>query len=213
MAIGVRETGEKVLLSLRLAGGESTAAWRAFLEDLASRGLKAPLLAILDGSPALRSAVQALWPEALVQRCTVHKLRNLLAHAPRHAHEAVKEDFHRIVYACSPSEAARAHDRFLRRWRQRCPAVAESLEEAGGELLTFTRFPKEQWKSLRTTNIIERVNGEFRRRVKTQAALPGDEAVLSVLYGLVASGMVAFRRIPGWRTIPAARRAIVSAAA
>jgi putative transposase len=213
MAIGVRETGEKVLLSLRLAGGESTAAWKAFVEDLASRGLKTPLLAILDGSPALRAAVQALWPEALVQRCTVHKLRNLLAHAPRHAHEAVKEDFHRIVYASSPSEAARAYDRFLRRWRQRCPAVAESLEEAGGELLTFTRFPKEQWKSLRTTNIIERVNGEFRRRVKTQAALPGDEAVLSVLYGLVASGMVAFRRIPGWRTIPAARRAIAAVAA
>jgi putative transposase len=213
MAIGVRETGEKVLLSLRLAGGESTAAWKAFVEDLAFRGLKTPLLTILDGSPALRSAVQALWPDALVQRCTVHKLRNLLAHAPRHAHEAVKEGFHRIVYASSPSEAARAYDRFLRRWRQRCPPLAETLEEAGAELLTFTRFPKEQWKSLRTTNIIERVNGEFRRRVKTQAALPGDEAVLSVLYGLVASGMVAFRRIPGWRTIPAARRTIASAAA
>ena len=213
MAIGVRETGEKVLLSLRLAGGESTAAWKAFVEDLASRGLKAPLLTMVDGSPALRAAVRALWPEALVQRCTVHKLRNLLAHAPRHAHEAVKEDFHRIVYANSPAEAEKAYDRFLRRWQQRCPAVAESLKEAGGELLTFTRFPKEQWKSLRTTNIIERVNGELRRRVKTQAALPGDEAVLSVLYGLVASGMVAFRRIPGWRTIPAARRAILSAAA
>ncbi len=143
----------------------------------------------------------------------MHKLRNLLAHAPRHAHDAVREDFHRIVYANTPAEAGRAYDRFLRRWRQRCPAVAESLEEAGEELLTFTRFPKEQWKSLRTTNIIERVNGEFRRRVKTQAALPGDEAVLSVLYGLVASGIVAFRRIPGWRTIPAARRAITSAAA
>lgn len=213
MAIGVKETGEKVLLSLRLAGGESTAAWKAFMEDLVSRGLKAPLLAIVDGSPGLRGAVQALWPEALIQRCTVHKLRNLLAHGPRHAHEAVKEDFHRIVYASSPSEAVRAYDRFLRRWRQRCPAVAESLEEAGAELLTFTRFPQEQWKSLRTTNIIERVNGEFRRRVKTQAALPNDEAVLSVLYGLVATGMVAFRRIPGWRTIPAARRAITSAAA
>jgi len=201
VAVGVRETGEKVLLSLRFAGSETTAAWRAFVEDLATRGLKVPILAIMDGSPGLRAALQALWPEALVQRCAVHKLRNLLAHAPRHAHEAVREDFHRIVYANTPAEALRAYERFLARWRKRCPAVAASLEEAGKELLTFTRFPKEQWKALRTTNIIERVHGEFRRRIKTQTALPSEEAVLSILYGLVATGMIAFRRIPGWRTI------------
>ena len=213
MAIGVRETGEKVLLSLRLAGGETTAAWRAFVEDLAARRMKAPILAIVDGSAALRAAVEALWPEALVQRCAVHKLRNLLAHAPRHAHEAVREDFHRIVYANSQAEAVRAYDRFLLRWRKRCPAVAASLEEAGRELLTFYRFPEEQWKSLRTTNIIERVNEELRRRIKTQAALPSEEAVLSVLYGLVASGMVAFRRITGWRTIATMRVDASTAAA
>ena len=75
------------------------------MEDLASRGLKGPLLAILDGSPALRAGVQAPWPEALVQRCTVHKLRNLLAHALRNAHEAVKEGFHRFLQIRSPTEA------------------------------------------------------------------------------------------------------------
>jgi transposase-like protein len=94
VAIGVRETGEKVLLSLRIAGGETTAAWRSFVEDLSARGLKPPVLAMIDGSAGLRAALLSLWPETLVQRCAVHKLRNLLAHAPRHAQEAVKEDFH-----------------------------------------------------------------------------------------------------------------------
>jgi len=199
MTIGVRETGEKVLLSLRLAGGETEAAWRSEVEDLARRGLKSPVLCIIDGSPALRAAVAAIWPKASVQRCAVHKLRNLKAHAPRHARELVGEDFHRIMYAKSGAEAELAYERFLDRWRKRCEAVARSLEEAGPELLTFYRFPKEQWKALRTTNVIERVNGELRRRIKTQAALPSDEAVLSLLYGLFASGMIRLRRIEGWR--------------
>jgi transposase-like protein len=213
VAIGVRTTGEKVLLSLRFAGGETTAAWRSFVEDLAARGLKPPVLAMIDGSAGLRAALLSLWPETLVQRCAVHKLRNLLAHAPRHAQEAVKEDFHRIVYANTSAEALRAYERFLTRWQKRCPAVAASLREAGGELLTFYRFPNEQWKALRTTNIIERVHGEFRRRIKTQAALPGEEAVLSVLYGLVVSGLVVFRRIPGWKTIGTMRIASSTVAA
>jgi transposase-like protein len=168
---------------------------------------------MIDGSAGLRAALLSLWPETLVQRCAVHKLRNLLAHAPRHAQEAVKEDFHRIVYANTSAEALRAYERFLARWQKRCPAVAASLREAGGELLTFYRFPSEQWRALRTTNIIERVHGEFRRRIKTQAALPGEEAVLSVLYGLVVSGLVVFRRIPGWKTIGTMRIASSTAAA
>ena len=201
MVIGVRETGEKVLLAMRLAGGEAAAAWRAVVEDLAARGLRAPVLCVLDGSPGLRSAVGAVWPEAAVQRCAVHKLRNLQAHAPKHAHEAVKEDFHRIVYAKNGSEAEAAYDRFLTRWRKRCAAVAESLEEGGRELLTFYRFPREQWKSLRTTNVIERINGELRRRIKTQAAWAHEDALLSLLYGLFAGGMIRLRRIAGYRTL------------
>lgn len=201
MGIGVRENGEKVLLAMRIAGGESAAAWRGVVEDLAARGLRAPVLCLIDGSAGLRAAVAAVWPEAAVQRCTVHKLRNLLSHAPKHAHEAVREDYHRIVYARTETEAEAAYERFLTRWRKRCAAVAMSLEEGGSELLTFYRFPKEQWKSLRTTNLIERVNAEFRRRIKTQAAWNQEEALLNLLYGLFASGLIRLRRLAGYRTL------------
>ena len=168
VAVGVRDTGEKVLLALHLAAGETAVAWRAVLEDLSARGFAAPRLAVIDGSPGLRAGLEALWPGLLVQRCAVHKLRNLLAHAPAHADAAIRDDFRRIVYAASARDAQRAQQQFLRRWRLRCAAVARSLEEGGPELLTFYRFPAVQWKSLRSTNVIERIHGELRRRIKTQ---------------------------------------------
>jgi transposase-like protein len=204
VAVGVRSTGEKLLLSLRVTGGESTAAWRSMVEDLARRGVACPVACVIDGSAGLRAAIEAVWPKADVQRCAVHKLRNLLAHAPRHSHDLVREDFHRIVYAETAAAAETAYERFLSRWSKRCPAVAESLQEAGKELLTFTSFPRAMWKSLRTTNIIERLNEEFRRRVKTQAAHSSEEAVLNVLFGLFVSGMVRMRKIEGWQTLQTA---------
>jgi transposase-like protein len=81
-----------------------------------------------------------------------------------------------------------------------------SLQEGGEELLTFYQFPTRQWKTLRTTNVIERLNEEFRRRVKTQGALPTEDAALVLLVGLVVSGQIRLRRLDGWRQIPALLR-------
>jgi len=197
-AVGVRPNGEKVLLALEMYGGESTAAWKGLIENLSARGLRAPRLAIIDGNPGLTRALAETWPKTERQRCAVHKLRNLLAHAPKRLYEEIRTDFHAIVYAESIVLAKAAYDAFLRKWRRTCEGVARSLEEAGLELLTFYRYPKSQWKSLRTTNVIERINGEFRRRIKTQSSFPSEQSVLVMLYGLVASGMIRMRRIEGY---------------
>jgi len=204
VAVGVRETGDKVLLALRLAAGETTLAWRALLEQLVARGLAAPQVCILDGSAGLRTALEHVWPGVAVQRCTVHKLQNLLAHAPESAHADVRKDFHRIVYASSAADAQRQYQQVLRRWRIRCAAVARSLEEGGPELLTFLRYPALQWKSLRSTNVIERIHGELRRRIKTQGAWADEDAIVTLLFGLFVAGLVRLRRIDGWQTIKAA---------
>ncbi len=87
VALGVRADGQKVLLGLRALAGESEAAWRDLLQDLESRGLNRPELVIIDGGKGLEAALAALWPSSAVQRCTVHKLRNLIAHAPKKLHE------------------------------------------------------------------------------------------------------------------------------
>ena len=91
----------------------------------------------------------------------------------------------------------KARATFARNWKLRCPAVASSFEEAGDELFPFLRFPSSQWKPLRTTNALERIKEEFRRRTKTQSSLPSSDAVVLLLYGLLRSGAVRLRIIDG----------------
>src|SRR5438128_5519571 len=199
--VGVLADGSKHLLALELCGGESFEAWKGCLDDLVARGLRAPVLTIIDGNAGLRRAVELVWPRAAVQRCCVHKLRNLERKAPKHALAAIRDDFHRIVYATNADAARTAYTLFERTWGKRCSGVVTSLREGGEELLTFFRFPKEQWKTLRTTNKIERLHEEFRRRVKTQSSLPTEDSAVVLLFSLVASGQIRLRRVDGWQKI------------
>ena len=212
--VAVLTDGQKQLVALELCpGGETFEAWKGCLDDLVARGLTAPVWSVIDGHPGLRKAVGLVWPQSVVQRCCVHKLRNLERKAPKHALAEIRADFHRIVYAESAAPARAAYTAFERKWTSRCPSVVRSLQEGGEELLTFFQFPKRQWKTLRTTNVIERLNEEFRRRVKTQGSLPTENAALVLLFGLVVSGQIRLRRLDGWRQIPAMLRARREAAA
>jgi len=201
VALGVKADGQKVVLDLELLQSESSECWGGFLEGLVGRGLKRPCLVIIDGNKGLRAAVDKNWPGIEVQRCTVHKLRNLARHTPRHVLEEVKSDYHRIIQAESLEQAKKAYREFVVKWKKLAPKVVVSLEEAGEELLTFYSFPNSQWKSLRTTNAIERLNGEFRRRVKTQGSLPSAQAAELLLFGLIISGQIHLRRIDGWKDL------------
>ena len=116
-----RRDGQKVLLGLKNMGGESEAAWRAFLDALAARGLGAPELAIVDGAPGLEAAIAALWPQVLVQRCTVHKHRNLLAHAPKKLHDELSADYTDMIYAKTVKEVDAKRKAFVRKWRLKVP--------------------------------------------------------------------------------------------
>jgi transposase-like protein len=136
-----------------------------------------------------------------VQRCSVHKEQNLRKHCPKHAHRELKRDYDRIVYAKSGMAAREAYQAFVTKWRKLCPAVANSLEEAGEQLLTFYAFPPAMWKALRTTNSIENLNREFRRRTKTQASFSTEDAAVTLLFGLVAFGQIELRRICGYRYV------------
>jgi transposase-like protein len=201
VALGVRRNGQKVLLALRNMGGESEAAWRAVLDDLVARGLATPELLIVDGAGGLEKAVAALWPEVPVQRCTVHKHRNLLAHAPKKFYEQISADYTAMIYATTAKEVEDKRKAFLRKWRLKCRAVADSLEEAGERLFTFLRFPSSQWKSIRTTNAIERLHEEFKRRIKTQCMLPCAETACLLFWALLASGQITLRKVDGWQTL------------
>jgi putative transposase len=201
VTLGVGADGRRVVLDLRLAGVESEQAWLDAVRTLCVRNLGTPMLAIIDGNPGLQAALQTQWPKIAIQRCTNHKLWNLLAKAPVHLREELAEDYRRMIYAESREAVEHARVGFARKWKLRCKAVSASFEEAGDELFTFTAFPISQWKALRTTNALERINEEFRRRTKTQASLPSEEAVLFLLFGLLRSGQVTLRRLVGWQDL------------
>jgi len=201
VTLGVCADGQRVILDLRLAGVESERAWLDAVQSLVGRNLGAPLLAVVDGNPGLAAALKAQWPQLALQRCTNHKLWNLLAKAPAHLREELAEDYRRMVYGDSREAVEQARRGFVRKWKLRCQAVHHSFEEAGDDLFTFTAFPVSQWKALRTTNALERINEEFRRRTKTQASLPNEEAVLLLLFGLLRSGQIKLRRLVGWQEL------------
>ena len=201
VVLGVRADGQKVLLSVCNMGGESEAAWRGVLDDLIARGLKTPQFLIIDGGAGLERALAALWPQVPTQRCTVHKHRNLLAHAPEKLHDEITADYTDMIYADQVAEIEKRRRAFLRKWRLKCRAVADSLEEAGDRLFSFTRLSPSQWKSARTTNAIERLHEEFKRRIKTQTVLPSAETAAMLFWALLASGQITMRKVDGWQSL------------
>lgn len=202
VVLGVRIDGQKEVLAMEPQIKEKEAAWAEVLDNLVRRGINRPELVIIDGHRGLRNAVEQTWPKVLVQRCTVHKLRNLHQHSPSRVYDEVKNDYHDIVYAECLDQAKISYRNFINKYRDKLPKVANSLEEAGEEILTFYKFPPEQWKSLRTTNPIERLNLEFKRRIKTQGSLPSQESASLILFGLIISGQILFHKMKGYKKMP-----------
>jgi transposase-like protein len=201
VVLGVRDDGQKVLLAIKSMGGESAEAWRSVLDDLIKRGLRRPEFLIVDGAPGLDRAMAAVWDGVPVQRCSVHKHRNLLAHAPERLHDEITADYNDMIYAATREEIAARRQAFIRKWRLKHRAVADSLEEAGERLFAFTRLPPSQWRSARTTNAIERLHEEFKRRIKTQTVLPSADTAAMLFWALLASGQINMRKVDGWQTL------------
>ena len=119
-----------------------------------------------------------------------------------------------MIYAETAKEIEARRRAFLRKWRLKGRAVADSLEEAGEMLFAFTRLPSSQWKSARTTNAIERLPEEFKRRIKTQTVLPSAETAAMLVWALLASGQISMRKVDGWPSLgqPPAKSSIDLAA-
>jgi transposase-like protein len=117
VTLGVRADGERVVLDVRLAGDESTAAWRDVIRSLVERQVGRPLLALIDGSAGLAAALREQWPTLAIQRCTAHKLRNLEAKAPARLREELVEDYRRMIYAETHTLVEQARARFTKKWR------------------------------------------------------------------------------------------------
>jgi putative transposase len=197
-AIGVTATGHRLVLSLQAGDKESSTTWREFFKDLKSRGLDASAvtLGIMDGLTGLERVFTEEFPQAKVQRCQVHVARNVLAKVPKKLKKEVADDVRSIFYASSRQKAVSFYRQFVEKWESSLPSAVSCLDKSLQSCLTFFNFPEEEWISLRTTNIIERLNKEFKRRTKPMEIVAGENAC----YRLLA--FISLRMELHWRANP-----------
>ena len=183
VAIGVTERGHKLVAGLQAGDKESASSWREFFKDLKVRGLDSQkvTLGIMDGLSGLESVFEEEFPKARIQRCQVHVARNVLAKVPKKLKQAVADDVRTIFYAPSKETALESFEIFKRRWEKDIPSAVSCLERSIDACLSFFNFPEEEWISLRTTNITERLNKEFKRRTKSMEILAGESACYRLL--------------------------------
>jgi putative transposase len=183
VAIGVTETGNKLVLGFQAGDKESAPTWREFFKDLKKRGLDGSkmVLGIMDGLPGLEKVFKEEFPKAKVQRCQVHVTRNILAKVPKKLKKAVADDLRSIFYAFSKDKALEFFGIFKEKWDKDLPSAVKCLENSIESCLTFFICPEEEWISLRTTNAIERLNKEFKRRTKPMEIVAGENACYTLL--------------------------------
>ena len=197
-AIGVTEANQRLVLGLQSGDKESAGSWREFFKDLKTRGLnpQGVTLGIMDGLPGLETVFKEEFPKAKVQRCQVHVARNVLAKVPKKIKKEVADDMRSIFYASSKEKAMEFFEEFREKWQDTIPSAVACLERSINSCLTFFSFPEEEWISLRTTNIIERLNKEFKRRTKPMEIVAGETAC----YRLLA--FISLRMELHWRSNP-----------
>jgi putative transposase len=183
VVIGVKEDGAKLVLALQAGDKESASTWRQLFRDLKQRGLNGSLitLGIMDGLSGLEKVFEEEFPHAKIQRCQVHVAKNVLAKVPRKLKKEVADDLRSIFYASSRKKAEEFAVSFAAKWEKDLPSAVKCLAGSLGSCLTFFSFPEEEWISLRTTNIIERLNKEFKRRTKPMEIVAGENACYLLL--------------------------------
>ena len=190
------EDGRPVLLHLDLGPRESYDAWLSFLQDLVTRGLHAPLLIVMDGAPGLVKAVKRIWPRAYRQRCLAHKMRNVVAKLPRLMQSKMKGLVQQVFGAPTYAAALKRGRDLIAKFKDRYPAAMECVERDLEECVTYLRFPEAHHQRIRTTNRLERLNGESRRRTKVIPRFPTERACLSLLYASLITASKHWRGIP-----------------
>lgn len=195
-AYALLEDGQPVLLHLDLGPRESYDAWLSFLQDLVARGLRDPLLVVMDGAPGLVKAIKRVWPRAYRQRCQVHKMRNILAKLPRLMQGKMKGLVQHIFLAPTYAIAVKRGRDLIAKFKDRYPAAMECLARDLEECVTYLRFPEAHHRRIRTTNRLERLNGEGRRRTKVVPRFPTERSCMTLLYASLVAASKLWRGVP-----------------
>ena len=183
VVIGVTETGHKQVIALQAGDKESAANWRQLFKDLKARGLnsEAVKLGIMDGLPGLEKVFIEEFKNAQIQRCQVHVARNVMSKVPHKIKEKVADEVRSIFYASTEGKAREFFANFKANYNNEIPSAVKCLESSLNETLAYLKFPEAEWKALRTTNPIERLNKEFKRRTKPMEIVAGEKSCYNLL--------------------------------
>ena len=198
VVIGVTESGHKTVLVLQAGDKESSSNWRQLFKDLKQRGLDSSSvqLGIMDGLPGLEKVFSEEFPKAKTQRCQVHVARNVLSKVPKKLKKQIGDEIRSIFYASSKKKALEFFSAFEEKWEKEIPSAVKCLTNSLDSCLTYLDFPDEDWISLRTTNVIERLNKEFKRRTRPMEIVAGENAC----YRLLA--FICIKMEMHWRSAP-----------
>lgn len=182
IAYAVLEDGSFETLSIAVKNSESNLAWEATVSDLKRRGMNDPLLTISDGNDGVIHSIETLLPTSQRQRCVKHKIENILECVPKENHKEVKKYLHRIfIGALSLEQAKMAIVDFKQRYRNIYPSAIECLERDLAQCLTYFYFPVSHWKKIRTSNRLERLNGEIKRRLRPIGHHPSETGCMALI--------------------------------
>jgi len=195
VAIGITVEGEREVLAFRVGERENQLAWEDLMDDLKKRGVEKVGLWITDGNQATINAVDHKFPDSARQRCVKHKMDNILGYIPKKQQELVKPELKAIFYQANREKADQEVAAFIEKYEPIYPTAIECLNRDLEACLTFYDFPKEHWKTIRTTNVIERMFLEVKRRSnKMGAAFRNENSCLLMFYAVIRG--LNFRRIP-----------------
>ena len=193
--IGVNENGEKEPLAIVEGYRESTDSWAEILRDLKSRGLNEPKLFCGDGSLGLWGAVSAVYPHAGHQRCWVHKMRNVIVHFPKRLHAEVKAVLRQMYDATTSEESKRLMSQFADLYGNTYPRAVECLLKDQDVLLSYFDYPREHWKSLKTTNPIESVFATVKLRTNAARRIKSPRSALYLIFQLIIRAQKRWQRL------------------
>jgi len=198
VVIGVDEFGIKQVVALQAGDKESAGTWRQLFKDLKARGLNrhAIKLGIMDGLPGLEKVFKEEFPGAKIQRCQVHVARNIICKVPQNMKQKVADDIRSIFYASTKEKAMEFSAEFKRKYEKDIPSAVKCLEGSLESTLCYLSFPKDEWVSLRTTNPIERLNKEFKRRTKSMEIVAGEASCYNLLAVISLRMEVYWKRHP-----------------
>jgi transposase-like protein len=184
VAIGINWDGRRCILAVELANRESSSSWKELLVGLKERGLHGVQFVVTDDHQGLKTAVRETLPEAVWQRCYVHFLRNALDHISRKAHDDCLTELRWLYDRRDVDEAREDLAAWLRKWQGKHSKLCDWVEDNIEETFTFYSLPRQHHKHLKSTNMLERLNEELKRRTRVVRIFPNAESCLRLVRAL-----------------------------